>query len=397
MPLYSYEASDTTGRKVSATMVADNEKALRDELRRSGLIPLSIKSVERKKRLSLQRITKKDLLSLTQELGNLLEGGLPIDRALYLLQEHAEKERMRSIIKKIYIDIQKGQSLSQALTAHELFPRFYINMIRAGEAGGMLEPTMKRLSAYLEMTTAFREEIISALIYPLLLTFVGGVSISVLMLYVVPRFAEIFKDMGQALPTPTLILLSMSNALADYWWLALGAIVIALILIRSYVKTKEGKLFLDSLKLRLPFIKRLHLRLIIARFSRTLGTLIMSGVEILEAIRISREVAGNEIISERLKALEDGVRKGKQVSASLSESNVFSPLVVQMIAVGEEAGRLEDAFLGVAERFETESKNLIKRIVSLLEPVMIVLMGVIIGFIVISMLLAVFSIHEIPI
>ena len=399
MPLYSYEAADSSGKKLSASVEAVDEASLKEDLRKKGLIPVSIRPVERREPLSLglRRITRKDLLRFTHELGNLLEAGIPIDRALLVLSEHSEKAQMREVVKKIYVDIQRGLSLSQAMSAHGEFPRLYVNMIRAGEAGGILEPVIRRLASFLEMTAAFKEEVISALIYPALLTVVGGLAVAVLMIYVVPRFAQIFADMGQALPTPTLILLKISSGFASYWWVMLAMAVGAFALIKSYARTREGRLFMDGLRLKLPVVKGLHMKFVIARFARTLGTLIQSGVPILEAIRISREVVGNEVVSESLKGLEEGVRKGRGVAAPLGECGVFPPLVVQMIAVGEEAGRLEETFLTVADRFEAESRSLIKRAVSLIEPGMILLMGIVVGFIVISMLIAVFSINEIPI
>jgi general secretion pathway protein F len=397
MPLYSYEAAQKDGRKLKATLEAPDESSLKAELQKQGLIPLSIKTVERRKPFVLQRITKKDLLTFTQELGNLLEAGLPIDRALFVLSEYSEKESMRSVIRQVYIDIQRGQSLSQAMSKHRVFPRLYVNMIRAGEVGGILETVIRRLSAFLETTVAFKEELTSALIYPLLLTVVGGLAVAVLMIYVVPKFAEIFEGMGQTLPLPTMMLMSISDWFVSYWWLGAGVIAAAVALIKSYSKTAEGRAFVDGLKLKIPVIRGLHLKLVIARFARTLGTLLQSGVPILDALRVSREVVGNEIIADKLREVEEGVKKGRGVSVPLRESRVFPPIVGHMIAVGEEAGRLEETFLMVAERFEMESKSLIKRTVSLLEPAMILLMGLIVGFIVISMLIAVFSINEIPI
>jgi general secretion pathway protein F len=396
MPLYTYEASDGAGKKVRASVEAADENALKTELRKRGLIPLTISASERRLPFRFERITKKDLLIFTQELGSLLESGLPIDRALYVLSEHSEKPPMRSVIKEVYIDIQRGQSLSQALSRHGIFPRLYVNMIKAGESGGILDAVIKRLSAFLETTASFREEIISALIYPILLTAIGGAAVAVLMLYVVPRFASIFEDMGQALPLPTMILMGISRTFASYWWAGALGLLVLIVLGRGYVKTTEGRALLDTMKLRVPIIRGLHMKFVIARFTRTLGTLLQSGVPILEAIRISREVVGNEVVSERLKAIEDGVRRGRGVYAPLSESSVFPPVVTQMIAVGEEAGRLEETFLLVAERFEGESRALIKRTVSLIEPALILLMGIVVGFIVVSMLLAVFSINEIP-
>ncbi|MEK6581706.1 MAG: type II secretion system F family protein [Nitrospirota bacterium] len=397
MPLFSYEAVDSNGNKIRESLDALNEDAIKSDLRVRGLIPLSIKPVEAKNVSLFERVTQKDLLIFTQELGNLLESGLPVDRALYVLSESSEKKTFRAIIREVYIDIQRGQSLSQALSKHKIFPGLYVNMIKAGEAGGILEAVIKRLASFLETSATFREEMTSALVYPMVLTIVGGLAVVFLMLYVIPKFAKIFADMGQALPLPTTILLNISTFFISYWWAVAGLVTIAVIATRRYIMTSEGKTFVDSLKLKTPVIKRLNLKLIIARFSRTLGTLLQSGVPILEAIGISRTVVGNEIMSNRLKAIEDGISKGNGIAKPLKESNIFPPVVVQMVIVGEETGRLDETFLLIAERFETESRSLIKRVVRLYEPVLILLMGIVVGFIVISMLLAIFSINEIPI
>ncbi len=225
----------------------------------------------------------------------------------------------------------------------------------------------------------------------------GGLAVAVLMIYVVPKCAEIFEDMGQALPVPTLVLLGISGWVASYWWAIVALVVAGVFLIKGYSRTAEGRFCMDGLKLKTPVVSGIPLKLIIARFARTLGTLLASGVPILDAIRVSREVVGNEVVSGKLSVLEEGVSKGRGVAAPLKESGVFPPIVSEMIAVGEEAGRLEDTFLTVADRFESESTATIKRAASLLEPAMILLMGLIVGFIVISMLVAVFSINEIPI
>jgi general secretion pathway protein F len=397
MPVFSYEAVDRKGKKLRASVEATDEPSLREELRKKGFVPLNITTREGGKAGIFHRVTKKDVLTFTHELGSLLESGLSLDRALYLLSEHTEKTQLRSVLREVFLDIQRGQSLSQALSRHPAFPKLYVNMIRAGETGGIMEMVMKRLAAFLETTIAFQEEVFSALIYPVLLTFVGGLAVVVLMLYVVPKFAVIFEDMGHALPLPTLILMSASNWFISYWWALAGVALAGFLLIKTYIRTSEGRLFLDGLKLKVPIIRGVHMKLIIARFSRTLGTLLTSGVPILESIRVSREVVGSEVIAASLLSVEEGVRKGRGVAAPLRESGIFPSIVGQMIATGEEAGRLEETFLAVADRFEGESKRQITRAVSLLEPSMILLMGLIVGFIVISMLMAVFSINEIPI
>jgi general secretion pathway protein F len=397
MPLYNYEAIDPSGRKIKDTLTSSNEGELKATLREKGLTPLSIKLSEARESSFFERISLKDLLTFTQELGNLLDSGLPIDRALYVLSEHAEKKALRSVIREVYIDIQKGNTLSYSMGRHKVFPRVYINMIKAGESGGILEVVIKRLVAFLETSISFREEIISALIYPILLTTVGGLAVAVLMLYVVPNFSKIFEDMGQALPLPTLMLIRVSGFFSSYWWAIFAAIGLAVFLIRGYAKTVEGKSFIDNLKLKIPALKKLIMKLIIARFSRTLGTLLQSGVPILEAIRISRDVIDNDAISKQLLLLEEGVSKGRGISQPLKESGVFPPIFNQMVIVGEEAGKLEETFLLIAERFEVETRNLIKRFVSLFEPALILIMGVIVGLIVISMLIGIFSINDIPI
>ncbi len=397
MPLYIYEAIDSYGKKIKETISSSDEEALKSTLREKGLIPLNIKVSESKEGYFFERITNKDLLTFTQELGNLLDSGLPIDRALYVLSEYSEKKSFRSIIKEVYIDIQKGGTLSNAMGKHRIFPRIYVNMIKAGEAGGMLETVIKRLASFLETSVSFKEEITSALIYPTLISAVGGIAVAILMVFVVPKFSQIFTNLGQALPLPTLILIRISEIITSYWWVFAVIIFGSVILIRGYAKTSEGKSFIDNLKLKIPFIKKLSMKIIISRFSRTFGTLLQSGVPILEAIKISRDVIDNDTISKQLAVIEEGVSKGRGISLPLRESGVFPAIVTQMVTVGEEAGRLEETFILIAERFENETKNFIKRFVSLFEPALILLMGLIVGLIVISMLMGIFSIYEIPI
>jgi len=396
MPLYNYEAIDPSGRKIKDSLTSSNEGELKATLREKGLIPLSIKLGEAKESGFFERISVKDLLTFTQELGNLLDAGLPIDRALYVLSEHSEKKALRSIIREVYIDIQKGNTLSFAMGKHKVFPRVYINMIKAGESGGILEVVIKRLVSFLETSSSFKEEIISALIYPILLTTVGGLAVAVLMLYVVPNFSKIFQDMGQTLPLPTLMLIKVSGVFSSYWWVIFAAIGLAVFSVRAYAKTAEGKSYMDNLMMKTPVLNKVMMKLIISRFSRTFGTLLQSGVPILEAIRISRDVIDNDAVSKRLLLLEEGVSKGRGISQPLKESEVFPPIFNQMVIVGEEAGKLEETFLLIAERFEIETRNLIKRFVSLFEPALILVMGVIVGLIVISMLIGIFSINDIP-
>ncbi|MFC1769607.1 type II secretion system F family protein [Nitrospirota bacterium] len=398
MPIYKYEAADRAGKKLTSTLEAQDEAEAKAKLQEMGYFPMSLALAKERKVISLARITTKDLLTFTQELGSLLEAGLPIDRAIFVLSQHASKAPMRVILADVYKNIQRGQALSQALANHpKVFPRLYVNMIRAGEVGGILESVIRRLASFLETSVAFQEELTSALVYPIVLSVVGGMAVIFILLFVIPRFAVMFEGMGQALPTPTLVLLNLSTFLRQFWWMIIGGVTFLVLLVRSYLGTEEGRVLMDNLKLNTPVISGLHVKSMIARFARTLGTLLESGVPILEAIMVSREVVGNSVISEKLRALEEGVRKGRGISAPLKESGVFPSVVVQMIAVGEEAGKLDRTFLTVADRYESESRSLIKRVMALVGPILILLMAAVVGLIVISMLLAVFSINEIPI
>lgn len=395
MPTFYFEAVDRTGKKVKKEVDASNVSAVRDIIRSENLVPVRIKQQTSKHWNPFERITAGDLFIFTQELQTLLSSGMPLDRSLFILSEHSGKPAFKKIVKEVYADIQKGQSLSQAMSKHKIFPNLYVNMIKAGEEGGILEPVLTRIAAFLETTTKFKEELLSSLIYPLLLIVVGGLTIAVLMLYVIPKFAVIFEDMGQALPLPTQILIDASNLFISYWWLLAVGAMLTVSSLRAYARTNEGRIFFDDLKLKLPIIKKLHVRLAIARFSRTMGTLIKSGVQILTAIKISKEVIGNIVISRKLSKLQEGVSKGRGVYNPLKEIDIFPKIVSHMIAVGEESGTLEETFLLIADRFENDSRNMIRRLISFMEPALILLMGIMVGFIVLSMLLAIFGIYEV--
>ncbi len=396
MPLFVYEAVDRAGRRVKDKRNAPDMDALKEGLRAEGYIPIKISPYKPGGLSFLKRVNTKDLQVFTDELASLLEAGLQIDRAIGVLAEHSEKELMRETLIEVNRDLKRGMTLSQALSKHKVFPRLYINMVKAGEAGGILEPVLRRIASFLETTTTFKEEILSALVYPILLTLVGSGAIAVLMLYVIPRFAVIFEEMGQTLPLPTLILMNFSKTVASYWWIVVGVIVFAVYALKRYAATDDGRLNIDRALIRIPLVSKLQMRIYISRFSRTMGTLLKSGVPILTAIRISREVVGNQLISENLSVLEEGVRKGRGITIPLRESGVFPEVVLQMVAVGEEAGRLEDTFIKIAERFEAESRAMIKRLISFIEPAIILVMGLVVGFIVVSMLMAIFSINDIP-
>ncbi len=403
MAEYLYKATTLSGETVEGSMEGKDEKTIVQSLQQLGYIPIHIVSSEEKgaggrtSSFLPRRVGVKNLLVFTQELSTLVSAGLPIDRSLQILGSLTENRRLKEVVQDILKQIEGGNSLAEALEHHpRIFSRLYINMVKAGEAGGFLDVILSRLAKYLQSTKEIREYLISVMIYPLILTMVSGISMTILVAFVIPRFARIFADMKQAIPLPTQIMLSISQSVKDYWWVGLGAIALIYLGLRMYTQNVERKWRWDLFKLRWVAIGDLIKKVEIARFSRTLGTLLQSGVPILPALNLVKEISQNLAISRSIAHIHDRLREGKGISKSLEETNIFPPLAVHMIGVGEETGRLDEMLTKVAETYEENVQTTVKRFVSLLEPLIILVMGVIVGFIVISMLLAIFSINEIP-
>jgi general secretion pathway protein F len=403
MPEFLYKATTLGGETVEGLMDGKDEESIIQGLHRLGYIPIRITSAQKKGapfRLSSilpRRVGTKDLLVFTQELSTLISAGLPLDRSLGILGTLTENERLSEAAKDVLKRIEGGNSLAEALGNHpRIFPKLYVNMVKAGESGGFLEVILSRLAQYLQSTKEIRDYLISVMIYPLILMMVSGVSIVILMTFVIPRFARIFSDMGQAIPLSTQIMLSISYSIKSYWWIGLGIILMIYLGLRIYNQDEERRLRWDKFKLRWVAIGDLIKKVEVARFSRTLGTLIQSGVSILPALNLVKEISQNRVISRSIAHVHDQLREGKAISKSLEEAEVFPPLAVHLISVGEETGKLDAMLIKVAESYEENVRNTIKRFVSLLEPLIILVMGAVVGFIVISMLLAIFSINEIP-
>jgi len=408
MPTYLYKAADASGKVVSGTIEAGEEKAVVADLHNMGLIPIKITltkgrgaglNVDFSKQILtiFKGLSAKDVMIFTQDLAALLEAGLPLDRALSILIDAAEKEGFKEVVGDILKTVQGGGYLSDALRKHpKMFSTFYVNMIRAGEAGGVLESVLDRLGAFLESSQDLRDYIKSALVYPIFLVLVGGVSIIILLTFVLPKFSIIFSDMGQAIPLTTRFLLGFSEVLRSYWWAILGGLGAAYFFTRRYLKTPGGRLKFDKRKMNLPVAGDLVRKIEVARFARTLGTLTKSGVPILQALNLVKDIMVNQVIARSMGEICDRVKEGERLSRPLNEMKIFPSLAIQMIMVGEETGRLDSMLLRVAENYEKIVKDMVKRFVSLLEPAMILAMGVVVGFIVISMLMAIFSMNEMP-
>jgi len=402
MPVFVYRAADRRGRTIDGVMEAPDSRAVVERLQKDAYYPIRVAThAERRAWFAWDtspRVRQRDLLALTQQLATLFEAGLPLDRALAVLEELAPSPRVKTILGDLLVSVRGGASLSEALAKHHPrpFSRLYINMVRAGEKGGVLEITLRRLAEFLEARAAFTEAVVSALAYPAFIMVAGLGAIVFLVTFVIPRFAIIFADLGQAVPLPTQILLSVSAASQRYWWAAVVLVMAVVLGWRARTATPEGRLWWHQTLLRLPLAGPLTLKVETARFARTLGTMLRSGVPVMGALAVVGDMMTNQVIGRAVTRLAEGVKRGGTLATGMQAEVHFPALAVHMVRVGEETGRLEEMLIKVAETFEADVRTELKRVLGLLEPAIILGMGVLVAFIVVAMLLAIFSINEVP-
>ncbi|HKW92352.1 MAG TPA: type II secretion system F family protein [Methylomirabilota bacterium] len=410
MATFAYRAADRRGQTVAGVLEAPDMRAAVEQLQRDTYYPIEVTprdsaggharggALAGLSALGSRRVSGRDLVGFTQRLATLLEAGLPLDRALAIQAELAPTARLRAIATGVLEDVRGGTALADALAKHHPHPfsRLYVNMVRAGERGGVLEVTLRRLAEFLEEAQALRDTLVSALIYPALLTLVGTAAVVFLMTFVIPRFADIFRDLGGAIPPPTRLLLAVSGWLQHFWWvLGLGGLGAALAA-RVVLSTPAGRLAVDRLAVELPVIRHVLLDYEMARLSRTLGTLLGSGVALVGALGLVKETSSNRYVARAVGSLGEGVKRGAGLARPMAEAKVFPALAIHMVRVGEETGRLDEMLLKVAATFDADTRRRLKRLIALAEPAIILVMGLVVGFIVVAMLLAIFSISEIP-
>lgn len=396
MAIFSYTATTMEGIMVEGVIEAPTQDVAIDKLKNSGVIPIKVAAPRQSlgKRFTW-RSSKADLLTFTTELSVLLNAGLPLDRGLNVLSETSESKEMKGVVQSILKSIREGSSFSEALKKHpKVFPTLYVNMIKAGEAGGVLATVLDKLNEFLESTKELKDNVVSAMIYPTVLGLTGGFSIIILLTFVLPKFTAIFAEIGGSLPLTTQILLAVSNGFRSFWWVGLAILVGAYLAFKACVRSEGGRYQWDVLKLKMmeDVIRKLET----ARFCRTLGTLLRSGVSILAALNNSKDVISNQVIASQIDAVLKGVKEGKGIAGPLSEAKVLPPLALSMMKVGEETGQLDSMLIKVANAYEKSLREAVKRFMGILEPAIILGMGLVIGFIVISMLVAIFSITDLP-
>ncbi len=414
MPIYQYEAMNAAGQEDKGEIEALNTEEAIAKIREQGLFPTKVREKAGKRKAGAAaagptkkaagaggfgRVSKKKLTQFTRQLATLQDAGLPILRSLKVLEQQQKPGLLRQVIHEVAEDVEGGSTLSEAMAKHpKAFDRLYVKMVAAGEAGGVLETILERLADFMEKAQRLKRKIIGAMIYPVaVITFAGGIVVFI-MTVVVPKFKQIFADFGTTLPKPTQILIATSNWFATGstgetggtvpgWVIVLfapPAIILTLKLVRQ---SDAGRYVLDLLKMKIPVMGQIVQKTAVARFTRTLGTLITAGVPILEAINITKDTTGNEVVAKALQNVHDSIREGESFAEPLRAAKVVDALVVNMVDVGEETGELDKMLLKVADNYDEEVETLVGSLVSLLEPIMVIVLGLIVGSIVVALFL----------
>jgi general secretion pathway protein F len=405
MPVYEYTALDRAGKNVAGIIDADSMVVARQKLRASGKFPVQVKETTSKAKteasaslssLSIfNRVTDEDIHALTRQLATLLGAGIPLVASLDALMEQTTNAPLKKIIAQIKESVNEGNSLTHSLSLHpKLFSNIYINMVRAGEASGSLDVVLERLAEFGEHQQALKSRFKAALVYPIFMAIIGTAVLFFLVSFVVPNITRVFTDMKQVLPLPTTILIWFSAFMRSFWWAILLAIVVLIMGIRKAIKTAKGQYMWDKMKLSMPVIGHLNRRIALARFGRTLGSLLQSSVPLITSLEIVRNIVNNVLIGDVIDEAMEDIQAGKSLNLALSRSKWFPPVFLQMVAVGEQSGDLEAMLHKVADAYEREVEIRIAGMTALIEPIMILAMAVVIGFIVISILLPIFEMNQ---
>jgi type IV pilus assembly protein PilC len=397
---FTYKVRDRAGKMVEGQLEADNAQLVVGKLRSMGYVPIEIQQTSGKalsKEIKIpgfsDRVKLKDVAVFSRQFATMINAGLSLLRSLYILAEQTENKALAEIANQVRMDVEKGSSLSQALSKHpKAFNRLYVAMVRAGEIGGALDSVLMRLADTIEKQVELRRKVKSAMTYPAVVAVLVLVIVSAMLLFIIPMFEDLYSELGGKLPLPTQMLINISNFARKFWWLIFGAEIAAVFVFRRWITSEDGRRKWDALKLRAPVFGPLVRKTALARFSRTLSALVRSGVPILESLEIVAETAGNHVVSSAVLDTQQAVKRGEPLARRLEEHPVFPPMVVQMMAVGEETGALDEMLDKIADFYDQEVEATVDALTSLIEPLLIVIMGVAVGGMVISLYMPMFNI-----
>jgi len=411
MPAYNYIAMDAKGREQKGKINAPNEEAVANELRRKGMFPTSIRAAVKTKGAKTKRsgggmniniggnnINRKDLTVLTRQLAILLDAGLPLIRSLHTLERQAKSPAVRIVLGKTAETVEGGATFAEALSQHpKSFDKLFLNMVRAGEASGAMETILDRLAGFMEKAARISGKVKSAMIYPAVILSISLLAVVGLMIFIVPNFSKIFSDLlgpNEPLPGPTLLIIGISETLVSRWYFYLGGVIGIIVLYKIIAAIPAGKWGIDWVKYNMPLFGPIISKSAISRFGRTLGTLMSSGVPVLNSLAIVKETSGNDVVSTAIQKVHDAVKEGEGIAGPLNDTKIFPPMVISMVEVGEETGKLPEMLEKIADTYDEEVDNSVSALTSLIEPLMIVGLAGIVGSIVIALFMPLVRIIE---
>jgi len=394
MPSFEWKGRDRGGHPQGGVLVADSKDAVLGVLRRQQIVPITVK--EKGKEIALPKlrrgIDEKTLAVFTRQFSVMIDAGLPLVQCLQILGEQQEHKAFQRVLLQVREDVESGSSLANAMKKHpQAFNELYVNMVAAGEAGGILDTILQRLATYIEKAARLKAQVKSAMIYPIAVMSIAALVVYIILWKVIPVFAALFISLGADLPLPTRIVVALSKFVGRFWWLIAGVVVASVFAVRRYYATEHGRLVIDGLLLKAPILGVVLRKIAVARFCRTLGTLLSAGVPVLEALEITARTSGNAIIERAILEVRKQVEEGKSLAEPLKVTNQFPPMVVQMISVGEATGAMDTMLSKIAEFYEEEVDVAVAGMMKLIEPILIFFLGVVIGGTVIAMYLPMFS------
>jgi type IV pilus assembly protein PilC len=391
MATFTYTARAFNGDLRTATIDASSRDDVIAQLRKQRLSVVKIDQ-DAAKKIGRGSIKTRDVVIFTRQFSTMINSGLPLVQALTILAEQTDNKALAEVTRKVVFDVESGNTVADALSKHpRAFTNLYVNMVAAGEAGGILDTILLRLATFLEKNDALVRKVKGAMIYPAVIMSVAAIAVVVLLIFVIPVFAGMFASAGQALPLPTRIVIGASGFLRKFWWIMGAAIIVGGYMFKKYYATPSGKLVIDRLMLRMPVLGDVLRKSAVSRFTRTLGTLISSGVSILEGLEITAKTAGNRVIQDAIMQSRSSIAGGDTIAQPLQKSKVFPPMVISMIAVGEQTGGLDEMLSKIADFYDEEVDAAVSNLLSLLEPIMIVFLGVVVGGMVVAMYLPIFD------
>lgn len=398
MPNYKYKAMNDKGQRIEGVYEAESREAVMQMISSNNYYPLMVEEIQDSTNLNfdfMKKVNNKDIAIFCRQFYTMLDAGSSINNAIHILANQLPNKKLRDALLRVEDDIRKGSTLSEAMESQEgIFPELLIKMIAAGEVSGTLDNVMLRMSKHYEKENKINNKIKNAMIYPMVLAFVAIVVIVFILTFIMPMFVDMFSDSGVQLPLSTRIMLSLSNGLRNNGLFILSVIILLVFLFKYYLKSHKGKMFLSKFKLSFPIVKKLNQKIIVSRFTRTLSTVLASGIPLVQALQVVNEVIGNKIVEQELNNITDKVIKGEGLSEPIKNSKMFPLMLSSMIKIGEESGALDDILNKTADFYDEELENEINTITALLEPIMIVIMGVIVGFLIISIVTPVFSMYS---